>query len=463
MPIVFNYTSAQNFNNALRLSEPGFNSSARALGMGNAYTSLSNDFSGTIFNPAGLGLVKKMEFTGGLNSYSLQNSTTFFNNKTDYTNSTTDLNQIGFVFPFPTYRGSLVLALGYNMLKDFNFALKFNALNDDNNSMIQYLSGYGDISWELFLTDSTGYTPINGGLNQRGDVLISGRIGSWSLSGAIEVSENVFFGGTVNILSGSYNSDRRYYETDIMDYYDSTILTDPAESETSDFQSFYLNDILDWDISGWDFKLGFLYDMPGFLTVGATVKFPSKFNVKETYNIYADAEFGSGTTFMLDPQILNRLEYDIISPYEFTIGGSLDVADLLVSADVKYIDYTQMEFSSGLTPTERSQINRDIKDIFRNVINYNLGFEYELPVFNILLRGGFIFKKSPFKGDISQYDKKYFTGGVGFAASRTLRVDIAYVHGWWKNFGDNYDSGVSRTYQDLSSDNVVFSVTYGMR
>jgi hypothetical protein len=51
---------AQNYNDALRLSDIGLGFNARALGMGNASIGLSDDFSAVSINPAGLGLVKRM-------------------------------------------------------------------------------------------------------------------------------------------------------------------------------------------------------------------------------------------------------------------------------------------------------------------------------------------------------------------------------------------------------------------
>ena len=330
--------------------------------------------------------------------------------------------------------------------------------------MIQYLTGFGDISYLLFLTDNSGeITPINGMLNQRGNILESGNIGTWSLAGALEVSENVFVGATLNLFSGKYESDRRYYEEDVNDVYGVDVQTDPEDPDTQDFELFYLNDFLEWDIAGWDLKLGFLYDMHGFFNFGATVKFPTVYDIKEIYNVYGEAEFGTNVLVVLDPEILNSDEYEITTPYEFTVGGSIDIANLILSADATYIDYSQMEFSGGLSPADRSYNNREIKELFESVLNYNMGFEYELPLLNLLVRGGFMYINSPFKGDPSEFDRKFFTGGLGFNASRTLRVDIAYAHGWWKNIGDNYDSGVSRTFQDLTSDNVVFSVTYRLR
>ena len=49
---------AQNYNDALLLSEPGIYYGARSLSFGNSFTSLSDDFTGVLFNPAGIGLIK---------------------------------------------------------------------------------------------------------------------------------------------------------------------------------------------------------------------------------------------------------------------------------------------------------------------------------------------------------------------------------------------------------------------
>jgi hypothetical protein len=53
---------AQDYNDALRLTMPGLGSNARALGMGNAYNSLSDDASAAFFNPAGLGFLNVLNF-----------------------------------------------------------------------------------------------------------------------------------------------------------------------------------------------------------------------------------------------------------------------------------------------------------------------------------------------------------------------------------------------------------------
>lgn len=453
--------NAQNASDALRLSDIGLGSGARALGMGNAYQSLSDDYSAASFNPAGFGLLKRMEFAGGLNFSKFNNNTTFFGNTTDYSNSATNLNQFSFAFPFPTIRGSLVFAVGYNRDKDFNGAVNFNGFNNGPTSMIRALEGFGDVSYNLYLTDSAGYTPINGRLNQDGTILSSGSIGRWSFSGAVEVARNVFVGATLNIVTGTYNRTRDYYETDTKNVYGNNFLTDPLDLSTADFQEFYLNDVLNWDISGWDAKVGFIYQLSPLARIGASVKFPTSYSIKEDYTVNGTSTFAARTV-SLDPPMESKAEYDISSPYQLAGGASVNLKGLIVSGDVTYIDFTQMEFKSGgdLGASTVSANNKDIKELFRGVLNYNVGAEYTIPDVNLRLRGGFILNPSPYKDDPSERDRKYLTGGIGFLADEAFAFDLGYAYGWWKDIGDNYGTNISRTFQDIRNHNLILSVSY---
>jgi long-subunit fatty acid transport protein len=461
--------NAQNFNDALRLTERGLGSSARALGMGNSFITLSDDFSASIFNPAGLGLIRKFEISGGFNYSSLTNNSSFFKNDIEYSNSDTRFGQIGFVFPIPTLRGSLVFALGYNRLKDFNFAQEFNGFNSGNNSMIQDLTYFNDdipydlrLSYPLF-DNNDNYlmdtTIINGRLKQNGNIIQEGSIDSWSLTSSIEASENLFVGGTINIFSGQFKKKREYNELDIQNLYDN-ILTDPSDQTTEDFERFSFHDVIDWDISGWDIKIGFLYKLHKNARIGGTIKFPSKFTIEEKYFVDGQSEFGTGRVYNLNPNILNELEYKISTPFEFSGGASFNINSLIVNAEVNFIDYTQMEFTSGFDPGDMHLNNRDINDLFRAVVNYNIGAEFNIPFVNLSLRGGFIYNPSPFKGDPKKYDKKYITSGIGFLVNESIAFDIAYAHGWWKDFGDNYGSDLSRTHQDIKLNKLIFNVAY---
>ena len=211
-------TNAQNYNDAIRLGFPGLGSNARALGMGNAFNALSDDASASYFNPAGFGLLKKMELSGGLSFTNFDNNTTFFGNQLKDNTTNTSLNRISFALPFPTYQGSLVFGLSYHKSKDLSGIVKFDGFNDGNNSKIQSLLD-SNIPYDLFLTDENYNTIIDGRLNQQGDILNSGEINNWTFSGAIEVQKNFFIGGNLTVKSGKFDSNSDYYEDDTRNIY----------------------------------------------------------------------------------------------------------------------------------------------------------------------------------------------------------------------------------------------------
>ncbi len=459
----------QDFNDALRLSRLSFGQSARTLGMGNSFIAVGGDYSSVYFNPAGLGLMQNAQLQGGFNYDSFNANSTLFGNQTDFNLNKTNLNHIGFAYPFPVARGSFVIAMGYNRLSNFNSAYNFDGFNSGNTSMIQELTANNDdIAYNLGLSyptyDSNGNylkdeTLIYGNLRQHGNLINEGGTNAWAFAGAIEIAKNVFFGATLNLISGSYKSKRNYYEEDTKDVYPQSLLLDSTDPRTRDFQSFYLNDIINWDLTGWNLKLGFLYKLRMF-NLGAAVQFPTKYTVKETYTVYGESLF-KDYSFSIDPPLKSTIEYDITTPFVFSGGASVSMRGLTLAADAAFIDYTQMEFSGGLQPNLMSQNNDDIKNLFRSAFNYSFGGEFKLPRFPIAIRAGYIFRKAPYKSDPKSYDRIYYTLGAGFKASNNVELDFAYVRGSWQNYADNYGYNVSRVYQSLKKSDFIFTIKYG--
>lgn len=474
--IISTLTSAQNYNDALLLSEPGFYSGARSLGMGNSYVALSDDYSSVFFNPAGLGLIKKFGLSATANSNYFDNTTNFLGSNSNSEKNNIYLTQFGFVFPVPTVRGSLVFSLGYNQFRDFNSVVEFDGFNNGNSSMIQYLTG--DINDVIPLTYDVGLTYevrdpvtdayirdttlIDGMLNQSGIVKSEGTVGAWSVAAATEVSEGLFIGGTFNLLSGTYKRDRDYYEDDIQDIYGFGLETFPGDPDTRDFQSFYLNDIIDWDLKGWNFKLGLLYSWEKLFRFGIAVKFPTYYTIKESYYVNVSSEFGTNTMFELTEPIIDEVEYEIRTPFEFSAGASGSLSNINISASAKVIDYTQMEFTEGFDREFRIQQNKDIEDLFRTAYTLNLGAEVKIPSLPVALRIGGIYSQSPYADDTAEFDKKFLTAGIGFNFRDSFSIDIAYAYGWWENFSDNYGSGVSRVHQDVKVHNIILGFSTGL-
>jgi long-subunit fatty acid transport protein len=76
------------------------------------------------------------------------------------------------------------------------------------------------------------------------------------------------------------------------------------------------------------------------------------------------------------------------------------------------------------------------------------------------LRGGYLMQQSPFEGDDSDFNHQYVTGGIGFLANGNIGLDAAYAYGWWNDIGDNYGSNDSRTFQEISTHNLILTATF---
>lgn len=450
---------SQNYNDAIRVGFPGLGNNARALGMGNSYIALSDDGSASFFNPAGLGLVKRLEFMGGLDITSFNNTTTFFGNKTNSNASQTMLNNASFTFPIPTIRGSLVFGLAYNSNKDFIGSNQFDGYNPNNNSKIQSLLNT-NIPFDLFLTDDEGNTIINGKLNQSGNILNSGSINSWTLTGSIEAYKNFFIGANLSIISGNFTSDFDYYEDDTKNIYQG--ITAAGHTKTLDFRSFYLKNLLKWDLEGWNAKVGFLYQFSNLGRLGITVQFPKTFTIKEKFIVEGESKFANWSTTLESKDYSDEVKYDIKTPFEVAGGLSINIAGLILSSQLNYINYTELEFTNaeGISQSYISDQNKKIKSLLRPTLNFSFGGEYTLPLWNLRLRGGYILQKSPFENDSPNFDKKYLTAGIGILVEGVIGIDFGYAYGWWKDIGDNYGSNLSRTFQDIKYHKIIITTIY---
>ena len=456
--------SAQNANDAVRLAFPGLGSSARALGMGNSYVALSDDAGAAFFNPAGLALMKKIEISGGLDYTNYDNNTTFLNGLTSHSTSTTRFNNASFVFPFPTFRGSLVFGLSFNSVNNFTGTMRFDGYNPTS-SIIESMVNYDPTTaYNLYLSDANNNPLLTGDVQQSGDVLKSGSLHNWSFSGAIEVYKNIYVGANLNFITGGYESSNDYFEDDVNNIYRGRI--DPNDPNSpSDFVYLEENKFLDWDISGFDAKIGMIYQFVPQARFGMTIQFPKYYNIEEHFSYSAASYFNvandSGFS-IFGYDYADQVEYDVITPFTFSAGFSGNLKGLIVSAEATVIDYTQTEFDEpyGIDPSYLAGVNKDIKDLLRTVVNYNFGLEYTIPMTGLRLRGGYFVHVSPYEGDDPKYDHKYFTGGLGFLVDDAVAFDLGYAHGWWEDFGENYGVNVSRTYQDITTDTVIFTAAF---
>ena len=454
---------AQFPEDALRFATPGFGVGARSLGMGNAYTGVASDFSALYWNPAGLAQMQRGEFSFGLSHLNFKDNSTFFGAEDSYTNNSTNLNSLGLVFPVDVQRGSLVFAFGFSRNSNFTTGLAFDGFNPGS-SIIQMSApdgGFypsdlsGNLAYQLYLANidtTTGrfISPITGNVQQSGQVIEGGGINNWSGGAAIDMAKNLSVGVTLTYLSGTYKYDRTYKETDTKGFHNSFPF---------DFNELVIDENVTSDLSGFNAKLGLLYRVPNRFRFGISVKTPTSINVKETFNTSARSYFDNGDIRPTDGpfETPGSNEYDVITPWVFTVGGSFIVQDLVLSGDVDYTDWTQLEFDNA--NADLIALNKQMKTIFRPVFNLRAGAEYDVKDYGLRLRGGFIYNKSPYDGDPSEFDQKYVTAGLGILLGETTMLDLAYARGWWKSFRTNYSSA-SLVAEDIRTNNLIMTLSY---
>ncbi len=454
---------AQFPEDALRFATPGLGVGARSLGMGNAYTGVANDYSALYWNPAGLAQIEHSEFSFGLSHLNFKNNSTFYGTQQSYANNATNLNSLGLVFPVPVRRGSFVVAFGFTRQSNFTTGLSFNGFNP-NSSIIQTFARDGDfypsdlsgnLAYQLYLANvdtisGRFQSPIRDRVTQLATVLEGGGLNNWSIGAAIDMAPNLSAGATLTFLSGSYKYDKKYKEQDNAGIY---------SSFPFDFAELTIDDFIESDISGVNAKVGLLYRVPERFRFGVAVKTPTRLHVTENFGTTARSYFDNGEIFPTDGpfESTGAGEYDVITPWVFSVGASAIIRDLVLSGDIDYTDWTQLEFSDA-NPDVLAN-NTIIKSIFRATANLRVGAEYNVRDYGVRVRGGFIYNPSQFEGDPSTFDQKYVTGGLGILLGESTMLDLAYARGMWRTFINNY-GGPSRVDQKVTTNNFLMTFSY---
>jgi hypothetical protein len=463
---------SQTHEDAYRLSQPGLIYDARALSMGNAYSIIGNTYTATLMNPATLGLADKPTFSGTINLNLYYNKVKFLDDSLDSHKTETNFSQFGVIFPVANDSGghNLVFSIGYNKSNDFNRIIEFEAFNASTSTIINDLtSNNSEITSSLQLSypvlDSASgeflgdVTNLDGNLDQKASLLDEGSINHWSVGFAYEFATNVFFGASANYAVGAYLSNREYYEIDTKDIYGSNFRTLQDIPLTAGFEQFYLNDVVEWNYNGWDFRFGFLYKFYDFISIGGSVKLPTIYSIIEDHHFSGTSSFSTGLINQLDIPVIET-RYGVTSPFEFTAGTAVNLWFITATAEATYIDYTQMQFSGDMDITQKAALNKDILERYRPIVNIRAGAEFRLPFTGLSARAGFIYNMSPLKDVPTEYDKKYLTAGLGISSGEgDFEMNVGGMLGWWDKPSEDFGGNIPTIYQSEAEANILISFT----
>ena len=235
-----------------------FGVGARAMGMGGAHIACVNDATALFYNPAGLARVKRLELGLGLTHQRFLNETGllgsnrpagafYYYDNNSRRQSNTRFSSASFVYPVPTYRGSLVFGLGVFRMMNFDKTFKYSYIPSAT-----YM--YGDAGQEL--------------------VSESGGVNMWSAGGALDISPNISIGLALNYWHGgedySYESEFSWWNGDTL------------------YEMRYDDEIYD-DYSGFSAKLGMSVWPSKYFSFGLTLESPTWLTVDEEYILRTDS------------------------------------------------------------------------------------------------------------------------------------------------------------------------------
>jgi len=344
---------------------------ARAAGMGGAQIAAGEDGSAVWYNPALLTRIRRLELSGALTHQRFFNETRYGAVNGDEAQlNKTRVSSLWAVFPVPVEQGGLSFALAANRVKNFDRIFRF-----ENQS-----------GW-FANPDSDGF---GGGEDDLGSLW------AYSIGGGLELSRYTSIGMAIEW----------YYGVNNYSYLEDEIFDSDVYSFRADLKSSY---------SGYSAKIGLAYSPGPNVHFGATIKLPTPLRVEqEEYTEYnengdIDTDFNLG-------------EYKFVMPFSFGTGALVTIRDLLLTGDIIYTDYTQLEYKSGV---DLANANADVKKYYNDVLTLNLGAEYFFPKLGLTFRGGYSRDPVSYNFYTIEDDLNVISGGFGYLLDKTLKLDVA--------------------------------------
>ena len=374
----------------------------RAMGMGGAYSGVADDFTAIFWNPAGLVQVQDREVHVAFLRNGVTNDSELDGTASSSELSNTRFGSLGFVYPYPVYRGSLVFAAGFNRVKDFDWSLRDR----------------GFVAADSLLWDNH--------FSHEGELAMT------SVAAAVDVSPSISLGVAASLISGEDEAVNEFEALDSEDYFLEKRFT-AREVFVDDYQTTY------------QVTLGAMVRST-VARFGATVGTGPTHEISYTFKAPPDAgwnsiEFDDGREEET-PNEQIKDSYEVSLPLEFGVGASLrPVQGLLVAAGIHVAEWTQTEYRGKDESEVRASTSFESQ--YRDGTRYHFGVEWQVPVVALDLRAGYYTDPLPFVGPrdaneevseenpliVARRDRAFLTLGAGLEMEEAVRVNLAWNHG----------------------------------
>lgn len=431
--------NAQNEVDALRYSQLYHGGSARNVSMGGAFGALGGDPSVLSFNPAGLGVYRKSEFTFTPTFYLNEVSSDYYGNTSVDHKYNFNFNNMALIANANTGNDdgwiSVNFGFGYNKLNNFHRHILVQGQNNEssitdyfaemaNGTTYSNLNSFGEwLAWETYLIDpdNSDVQYISAlpteGVIQTKSITQTGSIGEYAFSMAGNYDNTLYIGGTIGIQAARFKESVIYTEED-------------PDSMIFDFNSMEYKQSLETRGTGVNFKFGLIYRPVDWIRIGGAIHSPTFFDLNDNYSTSMRSDFDSPDSIRGDGNWVDspsgKYNYSLTTPFR-AIGSLAFVFKkvAILSVDYEFVDYTM----SRLRATDYSFIteNNSIQNNYNYAGNIRAGLEYRFGEFAI--RGGYAIYQSPYNPAEVDNDgmMSAFSGGFG-VRDKDFFFDIAYVY-----------------------------------
>lgn len=469
--------------------QPG--GTARIRAMGGVQTALGGDLSSAYYNPGGLGMYNRSDFafTPG---YTVANSSA------NYLGTTTDTNKTSLIVPnfgvaFHTSKdGSKGLwggtfAINFNRINDFNNSYSYHGTNQANSIIDYFISAANgtDISQFQKGTNSTpeGFnynTPVGLAFNnyligpaselnpsnpkdqyfsyvplqdiiQDETIKTSGAQNQWSFSYGVNFNDKIFVGGGLGLATLSYKTSVVYNETYAI----------------NPLKSMQLKENFEMSGNGVNLTLGMIARPLDQLQLGFSLATPTSYQINENYNATVSSNWNN-FNYPVTPPLTSPLtkqsestdnvinSYSLSTPWRFSGGMAFFIEKHgFISADVEYLSYGASHYSGK---SGSDQDNKDIKNLYKSVLNIRVGGEYRLNSYRF--RAGYNFMPDPYQSPQNGVDRSIssYTAGFGYRQEKYY-IDLALVYQQGNSTHSPYSNSPNVTLANAAT-SVIFTIGF---
>ncbi len=447
----------QTIVDALRNGSALKTASARSSALGEAFFGLSDDFSAIAYNPAGLSLVKKDEFTLGF-GYGKIKTLAVSGSSRENDDSYAYLSSVGLVMPFKTKSGRAAAAVGYYFDGSFDNLMKFSRFNTvstytDYEATRAKYNGWGineNFATYLWLADDYYETPLKKDLAQYGEIDESGGVHNFAGSLAFDLGEVLSVGASVTGKWGTYDYYRDFTEEDSKHIYEKFVKDSAGKFLDLDFDKLDVRESLEQNFSGVGGSIGVMGKFGNHIRLSLTLFFPDAYEFEETFSQKAAAFFDNGDAY--DTTYVFGSTYSLYLPWRYAVGASINFAGLTIAGGVEISDESSLEYSDAAASLE--DLNSEIRRSLGTRTKWGAGFEYDFPFLPVELRGSYNATSSPYKEGPS-FDIESYAFGAGFYLAPNARLDFTVrattVNDFWYLYGGK-DEGAGLSFSKKPAD-----------